>query len=168
MTLIQTKSLPKGKGFFLLRWKEKQHQCSIKHQRRFTRLIFISVQNDIQIFFCKVLHFFCVAVNAKEYKIFIPVLLIPIYFFRLFKQVIIHINIKRFFGIFTFAEDDIIGIICCDNINFCIFSVSPLADFCGSETESVFNNQLRKILIFANVLIHIKKPSFTLNNKLAT
>ena len=96
MTLIQTKSLPKGKGFFLLRWKEKQHQCLIKHQCRFTRLIFISVQNDIWILFYKVLHFFRIAVNAKEYKIFISVLLMPIYFFCLFKQVIIHINIKRF------------------------------------------------------------------------
>ena len=115
-----------------------------------------------------VLHFFRVAVDAKEYKIFISVLLIPIYFFRLFKQIIIYINIKWFFVIFAFAEDDIIGIICCDNINFCILSVPPFADFYGSETESVFNNQLRKILIFANILIHIKKPSFTLNNKLAT
>lgn len=99
---------------------------------------------------------------------FISVLLVPIYFFRLFKQVIIHINIKWLFGIFTFTEDDIIGIICCDNINFCIFSVPPLTDFGRSETESVFNNQLREILIFANVLIDIKKPSLTLNNKIAT
>jgi len=81
------------------------------------------------------LHFFRIAVDAKEYKIFIPVLLIPIYFFRLFKQIIIYINIKRLFGIFAFAEDDIIRIICCDNIDFCIFSVPPFADFCGSETE---------------------------------
>ena len=79
--------------------------------------------------------FFRVAVDAKEHKIFIPVLFIPIYFFRFFKQVVIHINTKRFFGIFAFAEDDVIGIICCDNINFCIFSVPPFADFCGSETE---------------------------------
>ena len=135
MTLIQTKSLPKGKGFFLSRWKEKQHQCSIKHQCCFTRLVFISIQNDIWIFFCKVLHFFRVAVDAKEYKVFISVLLIPIYFFRFFKQIIIYINIKWLFGIFAFAEDDVIGIICCDNINFCIFSVPPFADFCGSETE---------------------------------
>ena len=135
MTLIQTKSLPKGKGFFLSRWKAKQHQCSIKHQCRFTRPVFISVQNDIWIFFCKVLHFFRVAVNAKEHKVLIPVLLIPIYFFRLFKQIIIYINIKWLFGIFAFAEDDIIRIVCCDNINFCIFSVPPFADFCGSETE---------------------------------
>ena len=133
MTLIQTKSLPKGKGFFLSRWKEKQHQCSIKHQCRFTRLIF-SVQNDIWILFCEVLHFFRIAVDAKEYKIFISVLLIPIYFFCLFKQVVIYINIKWLFGIFAFAEDDVIEIICCDNINFCIFSVPPFAYFCGSET----------------------------------
>ena len=86
LTLIQTQSLPKGKGFFLSRWKEKQHQCLIKHQCRFTRFVFISVQNDIWIFFCKVLHFFRIAVDAKEHKIFISVLLIPIYFFRLFKH----------------------------------------------------------------------------------
>ena len=135
MTLIQTKSLPKGKGFFLSRWKEKQHQCSIKHQCCFTRFIFISIQNDIWIFFCEVLHFFRIAVNAKEYKIFISVLLVPIYFFRLFKQIIIYINIKWLFGIFAFAEDDVIEIICCYNINFCIFSVPPFADFCESETE---------------------------------
>lgn len=79
--------------------------------------------------------FFRVTVNAKEHKVFISVLFIPIYFFRFFKQVVIHINTKRFFGIFAFAEDDVIGIICCDNINFCIFSVPPFADFCGSETE---------------------------------
>lgn len=54
---------------------------------------------------------------------------------RLFKQVVIHNNIKWLFGIFAFAEDNIIGIICCYNINFCIFSVPPFADFCGSETE---------------------------------
>jgi len=79
--------------------------------------------------------FFRVAVDAKEHKVLIPVSLIPIYFFCLFKQVVIHNNIKWLFGIFAFAEDDVIGIICCDNINFCIFSVPPFADFCGSETE---------------------------------
>ena len=61
--------------------------------------------------------------------------IIPIYFFCLFKQVVIYINIKWLFGIFAFAEDDFIRIVCCDNINFCIFSVTPFADFCGSDTE---------------------------------
>ena len=134
MTLIQTKSLPKGKGFFLSRWKENSTNAQLSISAVLQDLYF-SVQNDIWIFFCEVLHFFRVTVNAKEYKVLISVLFIPTYFFRLFKQIIIYINIKRFFGIFAFAEDDVIGIICCDNINFCIFSVPPFAGFCGSETE---------------------------------
>lgn len=32
-------------------------------------------------------------------------------------QDLIYINIKWFFGIFALAEDDIIRIVCCDNIN---------------------------------------------------
>ncbi len=124
----------KGKGFFLSRWREKAPMLLLSISA-VSQDLYFSVQNDIWIFFCKVLHFFRVAVNAKEHKVFISVLFIPIYFFRFFKQVVIHINTKRFFGIFAFAEDDVIGIICCDNIDFCIFSVPPFADFCGSETE---------------------------------
>ena len=124
----------KSKGFFLSWWKENSTNAQLSISA-VSQDLYFSVQNDIWIFFCKVLHFFRVAVDAKEHKVLIPVLLIPIYFFCLFKQVVIHINIKWLFGIFAFAEDDVIGIICCDNINFCIFSVPPFADFCGSETE---------------------------------
>ena len=125
---------PKVKAFFFRGEKKNSTNAQLSISA-VSQDLYFSVQNDIWIFFCKVLHFFRVAVNAKEHKVFISVLFIPIYFFRFFKQVVIHINTKRFFGIFAFAEDDVIGIICCDNINFCIFSVPPFADFCGSETE---------------------------------